>query len=225
MKKEQIVTTTVMLVISVVLLIGFTIAWYTSDHSTAGTKGMKLEAAGSSEFKIALEPGGTDIGELPEDKAEVSVTVQPENSLVAPGSSGKITFYITPKGSQVTSCTIETAIQLQERGNDSLWYPDATLEDPASALSNDQKAMVEIATGHIEFYHDELLTNKVTPDNPLKITWSAGDQSEKQADIYWKWHYNTPDETKKSVEAYDAEDFQFGQKIKSIRFWFQFIKG
>lgn len=225
MKKEQVVTTIVMLVISVVLLIGFTIAWYTSDNSTVGTKGIRMEAAGSSEFKIALEPGGTDIGELPEDKADVSVTVQPDNSLMAPGSSGKITFYITPKSSQVTSCTIETTIQLQERGNDSLWYPDATLEDPVSALNNDQKAMVEIAISHMEFYHDELLTNKVTADNPLKMVWSAGDQGEKQADIYWKWHYNTPDATKKSVEAYDAEDFQFGQKIKKIRFWFEFIKG
>lgn len=223
MKKEQLVTTMIMLMLSIILLIGFTIAWYSSDNATPRGSGMKMTAQGSSEFKIALTPGGTDIAELSGDEADAEVVVTPEGQ-IAPGSSGKITFYVTPKSSAITSCTVVSNLQLLEREQTD-WYPDYTKEDPKDACNQDQKTRMEIAESHIVFFHDENKTRKVTQEDPLKTTWSSGDTGEKEVIVYWQWYYNTPDENAKSVEQYDAEDFQFGQKIESIRFWFQFVKG
>lgn len=224
MKKEQIVTTVIMLMLSIILLIGFTIAWYSSDDSIPRSFGMKMKAEGSSEFKIALTPGGTDIAELSGDEADAEIIVTPDADVIAPGTSGKISFYLTPKSSVISTCTVLSMIQLQEKGQTE-WYPDYTVETPESTLNQDQRTNMEIAESHIAFFHDESKTQKITQENPLEVSWRSGDMGEKEVIVYWQWYYNTPDEMIKSIEQYDEEDDQFGQQIEKIRFWFKFMKG
>ena len=66
MKKEQIITSAVMLVVSVLVLISVTIAWYTGNQDRPTVTGMQMSAAEVGEIKIALAPGGEDIKNLSE---------------------------------------------------------------------------------------------------------------------------------------------------------------
>ena len=63
MKKEDFVSTLVMTTVSILMLVGVTIAWYTAVYAHPTVTGMNMEAAEVGGIKIALKAGGEDIAD------------------------------------------------------------------------------------------------------------------------------------------------------------------
>ncbi len=235
MKKEEFVSGLVMLIVSVMVLVGVTIAWFNSSDNVFA-KGMRVKAAGPNSVKIALEPGGEDIGILAEDDdpdneyADIGLAelTNIETGKMAPGAFGKVTFYVTPKNG-VKKCNITSLVQIRQ--GEGTWYPDILGGTENSA---EIQALCEQVGRHVTFYSDEAMTKVINEDNPYQLLWSDGEaETEKPAVIYWIWHYEYPftqeeqdsltEEQKKAlIELYDEEDTNIGKNISSMKFHFTF---
>lgn len=225
MKKEQIITSAVMLVVSVLVLISVTIAWYTGNQDRPTVTGMQMSAAEVGEIKIALAPGGEDIKNLSETTKyadtglnELTINIEKDaqgNVKIAPGTYGKITFYVTSMDVSVRSCKVVPMVQIQQTA-DGIWYPVSIAEDSgipeapdrldaASAVLLEElytivhgkkAAGVQPAkTRHISFFKDEAGTQEIDEATPYLVEWSADEaaaKTEKPVTIYWKWHYEYP---------------------------------
>ena len=237
MKKEEFVASFVMTIVSVMVLIGVTIAWFSSNESVfAG--GMKVKAADLSSVKIALESGGEDISELMKDDdpnnefADIGLEdlINIETGKLAPGVFGKITFYVTPEAA-VTKCSIVPLVQIRQ--GTGTWYPDL-----AGGTEGDEtiQTLCEQVSRHITFYSDEAMTTVIDEEAPYQLAWTeAGEaETEKVAVIYWKWHYEYPftaeeEETLTSAEkqtlidTYDMEDTNIGKNVSNMKFHFTFL--
>ena len=64
MNKKEIVTSAVMCIVCVLMIVGFTVAWYSGNQENATVTGMDLSAAESEDVIIALTSGGEDISNL-----------------------------------------------------------------------------------------------------------------------------------------------------------------
>ena len=269
MKIEEVISSAIMCVVSGLVLIGFTIAWFTDLSAGATVTGFEAEALKLDNIRVALEKGGDDISKLKSPYAGIEfakyLDVDLEgNEELAPGTCGQVTFYVTPTNINVQSCDIVPVVRITQ--DESTWYPtkaelenageESSEESGDSSESGDESSndvstedtltiekLYEIVQGHIEFYSDPNMTNKITADNPLKLTWEAGDwdsnqnsKSEKTAIIYWKWHYVYPFTTdqlsgdnklsdakkKELIYAYDKEDMEIGNNISGMKFYFTF---
>lgn len=222
MKKEQFITTFVMCVVSVLVLIGFTVAWYSSGANNVTATGMQMSAAQAGDITIALQTGGKDISELLGDDKYVDIGLAEltniEEGKMAPGAFGKVTFYITPKNTNVRTCNVVPLVQLQQEENGE-WYPD-----PADSTPSTIEELAEIAGRHIAFFSDEAMTQIVDGTNPYQVTWdSANAGTEKTAVLYWKWYYENPSSTEKEdIDAYDKEDTLLGNYVSNMKFYFSF---
>ena len=103
--QEKIILSFVMFLLLCVVLFSATTAWY-SANNTAVMSGMEIGAGGIGGLKVAIEPGGPDIMMLPEVN-EDGIPVIPvkltdlnnvKEQMIAPGSYGPMTFYITSLG-------------------------------------------------------------------------------------------------------------------------------
>lgn len=266
MKIEEVISSAIMCVVSGLVLIGFTIAWFTDLSAGATVTGFEAEALKLDNIRVALEKGGDDISKLKSPYAGIEfakyLDVDLEgNEELAPGTCGQVTFYVTPTNINVQSCDIVPVVWITQ--DKTTWYPakaelgnagdESSEESGDSSESGDESSndvstedtltieeLYEIVQGHIEFYSDANMTNKITADNPLKLTWEAGDwnsdknsKSEQTAIIYWKWHYEYPFtenqvdtlteiEQKKLIYAYDKEDMKIGNNISGMKFYFTF---
>lgn len=243
MKKEDVISAGVMTIVSILVLIGFTVAWFTDVFSVI-TTGMHLKAAEMNNIKIALTSGGDDISVLGEDEKYADIGLQDmtnvETNKLAPGQYGEVTFYITPSNEGIEYCEIVPEVWIRQ--GDEEWYPgeaDAESDTESGAegpgMEESELALAElyrITQEHIFFFEDEAMT---TPIKDLKkVEWSEADgMDEKEVKIYWKWYYEYPftdlemenldEEQKQSrIDAYDAEDTQIGNNITAMKFHFAF---
>jgi len=144
MKFEEIISSFVMVIVTGLVLVGFTIAWYTNNNLPAVT-GLEILAAEMGSVQVALKPeaeGGVDISELEGDAkyAELGMAeytnfnVQDKGEL-APGVSGQVTFYVKPITSAVKACNIVPMVRIRQDG--STWYPVIESVDKESVDADD----------------------------------------------------------------------------------------
>jgi len=235
MNKEEVVTTLVMSLVSVLVLIGFTVAWYRNDFAYAAVIALDMEAKELESIIIALEPGGQDIMDLakndtPGDEyAEIGLAElnNIENEKLAPGAFGEVAFYITPLDEQISICSVVPTIHIKQ-GVSSSWY---TGEEVVGATTEE---LYEITQRHIVFFSDEAMTQKIDATTPFEVAWAEDERkTEKEVILYWKWYYEYPfTETEKEelddaeeqnkIDEYDEEDTMIGNNISSMKFHFAF---
>lgn len=252
MKKEQLITTGVMFVVSVLVLIGVTIAWYSGNEGSPVATGMQMTAAETGDIIIALTPGGPDISVLQENEDPndeyvdigLAELTNIEDGKMAPGAFGKVTFYLTPKISSVRTCNVFPSVMLRQGEGE--WFSDVVSEnlgetagtgDPnsentgnggagnaAEGMAPTIEELAEIAGRHIAFFQDEAMTQKVDINHPYQVSWNDTDTgTEKTAVLYWQWYYEHPSSTEKAdIEKYDQEDTLLGNHISEMKFHFSF---
>ena len=76
MKKVKVIQSAVMCVISILILIGFTVAWFSGGLGDATAGGMRMKAAEQGDIRIALESGGDDISVLDEKNSYVDIGLE-----------------------------------------------------------------------------------------------------------------------------------------------------
>lgn len=242
MRKEDVVSAAVMTVVSILVLIGFTVAWYSGVFHFATLTSIRMQAAELNSIIIALEPGGEDISVLAkndidgDEYADIGLQEMTniETGKLAPGQFGKVIFYVTPSNDGIEYCNIVPTVWIRQ--GDAAWYPGE--RDSTTAVSGDTaglEELYEITQRHIDFFSDEEMTQKIDETNPLQITWSESDgKIEKEAVIYWKWYYEYPftdaekeeldeDGERLKIDEYDAEDTRIGNNITAMKFHFTFI--
>ena len=111
--------------------------------------GMEIGAGGIGGLKVAIEPGGPDIMMLPEVN-EDGIPVIPvkltdlnnvKEQMIAPGSYGPMTFYITSLGETVTGYSIKVRLSYREE------------EEAGDKLSPEQREKIkELMEKHISVY-------------------------------------------------------------------------
>lgn len=227
MRFEEILSSCIMCIVSGLVLVGFTIAWYTNNNLPAVT-GMEMQAGEMVSVRVALETGGEDILELTGDQRYAEMGIQEftnaESGELAPGVYGQVRFYITPEGSNVKACNIFPTLRITRDGT--YWYPILEGDGEGSVSDVEMTTLQElygIAETHISLYSDAAMEMPVTEEAPYQLTWSDGSTEEKVATIYWKWHYECPDsEEPDDIRQYDEEDMRLGYNVSGMKFYFEF---
>lgn len=251
MRVEEVVSSFIMFIVSGLVLVGFTIAWYTNNHIPAVT-GMSMVAADMGDVKVALKEGDPDISELTGDDKYADIGMEKfvnyDMEKLAPGTCGAITFYVTPTKSSVTACKITPTLYITQNGT--TWYPaeesvsggdaEADVSDgDAAAQESTIAALYEITQRHIQLFSDEEMTKPIAADGYLLVEWTLEERLqeepvEKTVPIYWKWHYEYPftEEEKETmsdaekelaIDKYDEEDMLLGNFISGMKFYFTFV--
>lgn len=227
MRVEEVVSSFIMFIVSGLVLVGFTIAWYTNNHIPAVT-GMYMSAADMGDVKVALVSGGKDISELTEDEryADIGMAefVNHDTEKLAPGTYGVTTFYVTPTKSSVTACKITPMLYITQDGN--TWYADVSGGDVSAGdveadvsdgdVSDDDTQvptlarLYEIAQRHLQFFEDEAMETPIEAGSSILVEWTLeerlqDDLIEKTVPIYWKWHYEYPFTGEEKGTMSDAE--------------------
>lgn len=250
MKRNKIIQLTVMSILSILMLVGFTVAWFSGDLGSALAKGMQLRAEEQGDIRIALKEGGADISTLEGENKYVNVGLEQLTNIefmengtkvykMAPGAYGQVVFYVTPLKQDVGSCTV---------------VPEVRLKDKDGNLVAQDSDVYRIANEHIIFYYYK--TGETTPTllnmttvsgkDGTRVTmresavfpleWdSTNDKgSEKEITLYWRWDYEYPtDRVLPSYEGshlsdaekknqYNREDTTIGNEIKHMNFHFEF---
>lgn len=250
MKRNKIIQLTVMSILSILMLVGFTVAWFSGDLGAALAKGMQLRAEEQGDIRIALKKDGADISTLEGENKYVNVGLEELNNIefvengvkvykMAPGAYGQVVFYVTPLKQDVGSCTV---------------VPEVRLKDKDGNLVAQDSDVYRIANEHIIFYYYK--TGETTPTllnmttvsgkDGTRVTmresavfpleWdSTNDKgSEKEITLYWRWDYEYPtDRVLPSYEGshlsdaekknqYNREDTTIGNEIKHMNFHFEF---
>ncbi len=208
MKRNKIIQLTVMSILSILMLVGFTVAWFSGDLGAALAKGMQLRAEEQGDIRIALETGGADISTLEGENKYVNVGLEELNNIefvengvkvykMAPGAYGQVVFYVTPLKPDVGSCTV---------------VPEVRLKDKAGNLVAQDSDVYRIANEHIIFYYYKTgettptLLNMTTVSGadgtrvtmresavfPLEWDSTANTGIEKKITLYWRWDYEYP---------------------------------
>ncbi len=250
MKRNKIIQITVMSILSILMLVGFTVAWFSGDLGSALAKGMQLRAEEQGDIRIALKEGGADISTLEGEDKYVNVGLEELTNIefvengtkvykMAPGAYGQVVFYVTPLKPDVGSCTV---------------VPEVRLKDKDGNLVAQDSDVYRIANEHIIFYYYK--AGKTTPTLlnmtevsgadgtrvtmresavfPLEWDSTANTGIEKKITLYWRWDYEYPtdrilpsyqgshlsDAEKKN--QYNLEDTTIGNEIKHMNFHFEF---
>ena len=208
MKRNKIIQLTVMSILSILMLVGFTVAWFSGDLGAALAKGMQLRAEEQGDIRIALKEGGADISTLEGENKYVNVGLEELNNIefvengvkvykMAPGAYGQVFFYVTPLKPDVGSCTV---------------VPEVRLKDKAGNLVAQDSDVYRIANEHIIFYYYKTgettptLLNMTTVSGedgtrvtmresavfPLEWDSTANTGIEKKITLYWRWDYEYP---------------------------------
>lgn len=250
MKRNKIIQLTVMSILSILMLVGFTVAWFSGDLGAALAKGMQLRAEEQGDIRIALKEGGADISTLEGENKYVNVGLEELNNIefvengvkvykMAPGAYGQVVFYVTPLKQDVGSCTV---------------VPEVRLKDKDGNLVAQDSDVYRIANEHIIFYYYKTgettptLLNMTTVSGkdgtrvtmresavfPLEWDSTANTGIEKKITLYWRWDYEYPtDRVLPSYEGshlsdaekknqYNLEDTTIGNEIKHMNFHFEF---
>lgn len=233
MKKEDLVSALVMTTVSILMLVGVTIAWYTTVYAHPTVTQMKLTAEEQGRIKVALEEAGEDIAELEGDDKYVKIGLEEllniENNQMAPGAYGKIVFYITPLKKSVRSCLVVPTLNPgYEEGVD-------VSEESTVMINNMEKNILDVLEEHFDFFEDEAMTKPVDEIVPMSVSleWDAVNEVgiEKEVTMYWKWHYEDPqaeemeagEEKEAVIYDYDMEDTWIGTHLDTMSFHFDFV--
>ncbi len=237
MKKEEIISSGVMTIVSILVLIGFTVAWYSADFGMATVFGMHLVAGQQENFIVALESQGADVAELAKEGKYASIGLEELTNILsgelAPGAFGEVTFYVRPIEDGMKSCEIKPQVLISQE--EDVWYSGVGSSD-AELIE-----LYELVQQHIDFYSDPSMAPEYKiDDNLLKLIWTEQESAqlaEKLVVIYWKWHYEYPFEEHYTAEeqqnlsavevselinTYDAEDTKIGNNVESMKFHFTF---
>lgn len=214
MRKEDFVSTLVMTTVSILMLVGVTIAWYTAVYAHPTVTGMQMTAEEQGSIKIALEEGGDDIAVLrenddPDDefvKIGLEDLLNIENGLMAPGAYGEVVFYVTSLNQDITSCRVIPSLvpNYEEDFITEAGYGDGVPEDATVTINDTEKKIVDVLEEHFDFYSDEEMTIPVSLAEPMEVVlidenvdslkWDTVNNigQEVTVTIYWKWHYEDP---------------------------------
>ena len=239
MKKEGFVSTLVMTVVTILMLVGVTIAWYTAVLAKPTVTGMQMEAEETGGIKVALESGGVDITELSGDDRYVTIGLEKllniENEQMAPGAYGEVVFYISSLSKNVAGCQVVPSLVPGYEEAFLQNYPDGIPADATVTINNTEKNVSTVLEEHFDFYANAEMTQEVNGENPLNVPleWDAQNSVgiEKTVTIYWKWHYEDPDAQKMAEGAekelaiydYDMEDTWLGTHLDTMSFHFDFL--
>lgn len=230
MKKEDVVSAGIMTIVSMLVLIGFTVAWYTGVFDLATIGGMQLKAAEMNSVKVALTWDGPDIAEMDENSKYADIGLQDMMNVtvdkLAPGQFGKVTFFLTPSDVGIEYCEIIPQVWICQKEGE--WYPgeEGTQSSPV------MEELYEITQRHFVFFEDEAMENKLEASK--LVVWTEEDgMATKEVTIYWQWFYEYPftDAEKESlsdmqkrafIDTYDAEDTRIGNNITDMKFHFTF---
>lgn len=210
MKRNKIIQLTVMSILSILMLVGFTVAWFSGDLGSALAKGMQLRAEEQGDIRIALKEGGADISTLEGENKYVNVGLEQLTNIefmengtkvykMAPGAYGQVVFYVTPLKQDVGSCTV---------------VPEVRLKDKDGNLVAQGSDVYRIANEHIIFYYDkeknggttQTLLNMTTVSGAdgtsvtmresavFPLEWDSANHrgKEKKITLYWRWDYEYP---------------------------------
>ncbi|MDD2971684.1 MAG: hypothetical protein PHE02_06085 [Lachnospiraceae bacterium] len=247
--KKEVVISFIMCTITIVLLIGFTLAWYTNASEPTVT-GLDLTAVQETEIKVAKEANGPDVQTLSGEDRYITIGLEDllnvENGKFAPGAFGSVTCYVTPLQSTVKGCTIHPELIVTVKGKN---VGDEDISISANGLTNppftqEQIDLFKIANEHIQFYGKGGLTTGemdaasiINSTVPLVVdlqdAWDTTDNVgiEKKVTLYWKWDYEypfrkpgdsglSPEDRKEKIKEYDNEDTKLGTILKGIYFRF-----
>lgn len=250
MKKEDFVSTFVMTTVSILMLVGVTIAWYTAVYAHPTVTGMNMEAEETGSIKIALEAGGDDIAELAEVDRYVEIGLEDllniETNQMAPGAYGEVNFYVTSLNQKITSCQVVPTLNPGYEADFEAGYTGGVPDDASIVVNGVEKTISEVLEDHFDFYSDEAMTQPVSLTEPMEVTlidesdetlkWDTENNigQEVAVTIYWKWHYEYPfteteltDMTDAQEEAaiyqYDMEDTWIGTHLETMSFHFDFL--
>ena len=249
MRKEDFVSTLVMTTVSILMLVGVTIAWYTAVYAHPTVTGMQMTAEKQGSIKIALEEGGDDIAVLRDDEyAEIGLEdlLNIENGLMAPGAYGEVVFYVTSLNQGITSCQVVPSLVpgYEEDFITEAGYGDGVPENATVTINNTEKKIVDVLEEHFDFYSDEEMTIPVSLAEPMEVelineSTLPWDEEKKEGTevtvtIYWKWHYEDPeatatdstmtaDEKDAAIYDYDMEDTWIGTHLDTMSFHFDFL--
>lgn len=241
--QEKIILSFVMCILLGVALFSATTAWYASNN-TAVAHGMELAADGIGGLKVAIEPGGPDIMMLPEANGE-GIPVIPikltdlnnvKEQMIAPGSYGPMTFYITSLGETVTGYSIKVKLSYREEdaAGDRLSPEEKArikelMEKHISVYANMETVSSESGQGRWGRFSDPLVY--YTDSEAADGTAATGElvfNTEIKAEIYWVWNYeytdipgndNLPEDMEREkIREYDEEDTLLGNYVDNI--WF-----
>ncbi len=240
MKKEDFISTFVMTTVSILMLVGVTIAWYTAVYAHPTVTNMQMTAKQRGSIKIAVTSGGEDIAELTGESKLATMGLEELQNIVngqmAPGAYGEVTFYVTSLDKDITECqVIPSFVPVYETTTSE----DGTIQTVLT--KEEQIKMNEFLETHFDFYADEEMTELVSATNPMLVTgldenWNETDSvgEEKTVTIYWKWHYEYPfteeektnlteEEKEEKIYQYDMEDTKIGNCLDTMSFHFEFM--
>lgn len=234
MKKEDVISAGIMTIVSILVLIGFTVAWYTGVFNIATIGGMQLKAAELNNVKVALTLNGPDISEMNEEEKYADIGLQDmmnvETDKLAPGQFGKVTFYLTPSDAGIEYCEIIPEVWIRQHEKE--WYPGEEESEESAEVLQALEQLYEVTQRHIMFFEDEAMETEIETSRLVEWTESDGEET-KQVTIYWKWHYEYPfteaqketlskEEMQTLIDEYDGEDTRIGNNITDMKFHFTF---
>lgn len=242
MKVQEVISSCIMFIVSGLVLVGFTIAWFTNAEFVTVT-GLEVQAVELGHVRVALTPGGPDISDLAADEAtygagaqyaDVCITESPgadtetqtdsegrETQVpteFAPGAYGSVTFYVTPvNNSPVKACEIVPMLQItQDNGN--TWYPE--VEDDGADPADGAPALEELyalAGKHIKFFKDADMTQPLDADTLLLLTWNADGSIGADSEGTATEAPNVGDGG--TDEGTDPDAHLLGQEQKAVIYW------
>lgn len=241
--QEKIILSFVMCLLLAAVLFSATTAWYASSN-TASAHGMTAATGSIGGLKVAIEPGGPDLMMLPEVNEE-GIPVIPikltdlnniKEQMIAPGSYGPMTFYITSLGETITGYSIKVKLFYKEEEAAENRLSPAEQEKIRKLMEEHIRVYTDMETvsgegsqgrwgrfaGPLEYYTDDEASDGSAAEGELIF------DTEIKAEIYWVWNYeytdipgngNLPEEERREkIREYDEEDTMLGNYINNI--WF-----
>ena len=239
MKKEDLVTSLIMTTVSILMLVGVTIAWYTAANAQPIVTGMHMQAEEIGGIEVALVSGGPDITKLSGDDRYVKIGLEEllniENNQMAPGAYGEVTFYIRSLNKNVTACQIVPTLVPGYEEAFLQGYPEGVNETTTVSINSLEKNISAVLEKHFDFFKNEEMTEEVNLEMPLYVDleWDLEHRKgiEKEVTLYWKWHYENPDaeqmaegtQREMAIYDYDMEDTWIGTHLDTMSFHFDFL--
>lgn len=220
----------VMLVVTATCVITATVAWFTFSVS-ASVQNMEIKTGDAEVIRVAVEAGGEDVdairanGKTPEFTIDMpvftNVTQSGESTnVLAPGTYGSVTIYVTPLTKDVTKCKILPSFSCSKDAEDTDDSEDDEDSEESSqwltymaGVSEEDQAVIEsLVKGHILFFSAYDKTNGYSGlltegGDPLECDLTWGEET--PITIYWYWPYeyeDIPDEVEEALS--DEEDYK-----------------
>lgn len=246
----------VMLVVTATCVITATVAWFTCS-AYASVRNMEIQTASAEVIKVAVKTGGEDVDVIRADGKEPQVTITmpvftnvtksgANTKVLAPGTYGTCTLYVTPLRSDIKGCKILPSFMNSkdsEAEQEWITYMDNVSEE-------DKEVIEQLVKGHILFFSkcdNGTYSGLLTEEKPLgcQLEWDnhSNEGKESAITIYWYWPYEYEDlpdgvetqldgdmifDPEKAMEdkytdsrLYDFADTKIGLNVKSVKFHFE----